>query len=166
MISRGLWWMPAHGRTIAVRVASRLTWLCVASIVGAIAAGLASAAEPEFEQRHREQAEALMREARWYEAATQWEVLRLLRPDRSEYGHRMDEARSRAREAATQRARSAAEARQRGDVQTSIQLYLQALSEDPGYGDAARALRELEKEQLGRASGRSLAHLSNSANPA
>lgn len=143
-----------------VRMAIRLARiLLVGTVVGAVV-GLACAAESEFEQRYREWAERLMGEARWYEAAVQWEVLQLLRPDRNEYGSKAQEARSRARDAAAQRARTAAETRQRGDLQNALQLYLQALSEDPGYSEAARALRELEKEQLGRASGRSLAHLS------
>lgn len=148
-------------RAGAFRTAPRLRRILLAGVAAAVIVGSACAAEPDLEQRYRDRAEALIREARWYDAAVQWEVLRLLRPDRGEYGRKMEEARGRARDAATQRARTAAEARQRGDWLGSVQLYLQALSEDPGYSEAARALRELEKEQLSRGNTRSLAHLSN-----
>lgn len=156
-------WRPGAGSAAScsttICFGSRLAALLLIAVAAATVPA-AYGAGSDLERRHRERAEVLMREARWYDAALQWEVVRLLRPDRSEYTRKMEEAREQAREAAIQRARTAAEARRRNDLQRATQLYLAALNEDPEYVEAAVALREIEREQLSRANARTFAHLS------
>jgi tetratricopeptide (TPR) repeat protein len=104
-----------------------------------------------FEQRKRRQAEEAMQAGRWAEAAAQWEVLTLLRPERGEYTRKLTEAQSRAASLASESVAAAAEARRRGDLQRATTLYLKGLSADPQNATAASALRELEQAQSSRA---------------
>jgi tetratricopeptide (TPR) repeat protein len=121
----------------------------------ACSAGLPSAALPAhgsdtgtpLEERHLDRANKAMREERWSAAAVEWEILSLLRPDRRDYADRTDEARSRAATTAIEYVNAATQARQRGDAQRAVYLYLRALSADPARADVAQALRDIERER-------------------
>jgi tetratricopeptide (TPR) repeat protein len=115
-----------------------------------------------LEDRHLERANAAMREERWSDAAVEWEILRLLRPDYRDYASALEEARSRATNAATAHVQAAAQARQRGELQQAAQLYLKALSADPARRDAAQALREIERERALRIEVNTVVNLANS----
>jgi tetratricopeptide (TPR) repeat protein len=103
------------------------------------------------EAAYRGRAESLARERRWADAALQWELLALLRPDVAEYGASAADARRRATEAAAERLRLAEAARQRGDLEQASLQYLRALAADPADTRAAEALREIERERVRRA---------------
>ena len=122
-----------------------------ASLVRPPPAPTMAAADSAFEQRTRQQAEELMQAARWMNAAARWEILTLLRPEYAEYAGKLNEARSRAANQASERLVPAAEARKRGDLPRAATLYLNALSADPYNATAAQVLRELEREQSHRA---------------
>jgi len=107
-------------------------------------------ADSAFEQRRRQQAEELMQADRWAEAAAQWEILTLLRPERGEYASRLAEAQSRATSQANDSLAAASEARKRGELQRAETLCLKALRADPHSAAAAQVLRELEREQSHR----------------
>lgn len=109
------------------------------------------AAVVSVETAYRSRAEALARERRWADAALQWELLALLRPDVAEYGANAADARRRATEAAAERLRAAEAARQRGDLEQASVHYLRALAADPADTRAAEALREIERERVRRA---------------
>lgn len=136
-------------------------YLLLCALVGISASG-SEAAESSFERLHRERAESLARDGRWFDAATEWEILFLLQPERAEYGRSLTEARSKAAEAAKQATVAANEARARGDLQNSVRLYLRALADDPADAEAARALREIEKDQISRGKTRPIARLPQS----
>ena len=89
-----------------------------------------------------------MQEGRWAEAATHWEILQLLRPDQPDYARKLAEARAESSHAAAEHLQEAAQARSQGQTNRAVMLYLKALSADPGNGEAAQALRDIEKERV------------------
>ncbi len=103
-----------------------------------------------FEQHHQTRAEGFAREGKWADAAVEWEILVLLRPDRAEYTKRWEEAKAKAHAAVNSDLQAAAEARRRGDLVSASALYLKALGADPGNTAAADALREIERDQARR----------------
>jgi tetratricopeptide (TPR) repeat protein len=109
-----------------------------------------STVDSAFEQRRLKEAEELTQANRWAEAAAQWEILTLLRPERSEYASKLTEAQSRASSNASENLTAAAEARKRGDLQRATLLYLKALRADPYNAAADQALRDLERQQSHR----------------
>ena len=62
------------------------------AIVRPVPASPRAEADSTFEQRRRERAEELTQADRWAEAAVQWDILALLRPDNAEYAKRLAEA--------------------------------------------------------------------------
>ena len=114
------------------------------------ASALSSSTDNTFEQRRQKEAEELTQANRWAEAAAQWEILTLLRPDRSEYASKLTEAQSRASSHAIESLTAGAEARKRGDLQRATLLYLKALRADPYNAAADQALRDLERQQSHR----------------
>ncbi len=109
-----------------------------------------SSADNTFEQRRQKEAEELTQANRWAGAAAQWEILTLLRPERSEYASKLAEAQSHASSQAGESVAAAAEARKRGELQRSTLLYLKALRADPYNAAADQALRDLERQQSHR----------------
>jgi tetratricopeptide (TPR) repeat protein len=103
-----------------------------------------------FEQQRRDRAEEFGKGGKWTDAAAEWEILALLRPERVEYAKRWDEAKAQARTAANSDLEAAAEAHRRGDFRSASAFYLKVLSADPGNTTAAEALREIERDQAGR----------------
>jgi tetratricopeptide (TPR) repeat protein len=91
-----------------------------------------------------------MQESRWAEAATHWEILQLLRSDRPDYGKKLAEARSHSSHAASGHLQEADQARAQGQTSRAAMLYLKALAADPSSGEAAQALRDIEKERARR----------------
>lgn len=88
-----------------------------------------------------------MRDGRWREAALDWELLLLLRPDNKEYEENLAITRNSAHNAATALLASAVEARRQGDIDRAATLYLRALNVEPQNTTAAQALRQLEQER-------------------
>jgi tetratricopeptide (TPR) repeat protein len=116
----------------------------------AAATSATPSADGTFEQSRVVRAEELMQAGRWAEAAAQWEVLTLMRPERQEYASQLALTRDRANRMATESISAAAEARRRGDLQRATTLYLRALSAEPHNATAATALREIEQSQASR----------------
>jgi hypothetical protein len=100
-----------------------------------------------WERQRRERADDLMRESRWSEAATEWEILAVLRPGNSEYEKKLADARAQSASAAAGYLEAANEARRKGEAERATLLYLKALRADPENVAAAQALRELDREQ-------------------
>ena len=104
----------------------------------------------EEEERWRDRAALLMRDDRWADAALQWELLVLLRPDNSEYERALQDTRVRIAKLAAERQRRAEEARQRGDVEQAALWHFKTLVVDPDHVAAAQSLRALDRERLRR----------------
>jgi hypothetical protein len=103
-----------------------------------------------FELRRREHAHALKRQGRWTEAAAEWEILVLLRPDRAEYQAELSEAQGHIQQRVFERLQFAADARRRGETERAQLLYLKVLGLEPGNAVAAQGLREIEAERTRR----------------
>jgi tetratricopeptide (TPR) repeat protein len=91
-----------------------------------------------------------MREGRWAEAGSHWQILLLLRPDHEDYIKALAEARSRSSDAAAEQLQEAEQARSQGQTNRAATHYLKALSADPGNEKAAQALRDIERERARR----------------
>jgi len=94
---------------------------------------------------------ALVNEGRWAEARGVWELLVLLQPDSAAYRQRLERTQARIAEATAERLQAAKKARESGDVEQAVLLYLRVLSVDPQNAAAAQALRELEYERVKQA---------------
>jgi tetratricopeptide (TPR) repeat protein len=133
----------------------RMCWARIIAII--FAAGLAACAStaPEhlqssfyqsFEHNHREKALALQQQRRWAEAAVEWDILVLLRPENAEYQTRLRDVKARIAKGVEEDMKSAEEARQGGDLQEASRSYLKALSLDPTNRAAIDALRKIQHE--------------------
>jgi tetratricopeptide (TPR) repeat protein len=107
-----------------------------------------------FEHQQRERAEIAQRQGRLADAALAWEVLTVLRPQRSEYRERLAAARAAATTARDDRVDKGAAAYKRGDLDGAAQHYLAALALDPTHDASAEALRSIERERQRRHGGR------------
>lgn len=105
----------------------------------------------EFERRHREQAEAASRQERWLDAAGAWDVVLALRPQDTEAARRRAQAESSAAAAAAEKLRRARQARQRGETDTALRLFLETLALAPDNAAAAEGLRAIEFDRQRRA---------------
>lgn len=104
-----------------------------------------------LEQSYRSHATELAAQQRWAEAAVQWDLLVLLRPDSKEYRKEAEGARQHGAEAAAAHLRAADEARKRGGNDQAVLYYLRALSADPGNVAAANGLKAIETERVRKA---------------
>lgn len=101
-----------------------------------------------LEQSYRSHAMELAAQQRWAEAAVQWDLLVLLRPDSKEYRTEAEGARQRSAESAAAHLRAADDARKRGGNDQAVLNYLRALSADPGNVAAANGLTAIETERV------------------
>jgi len=109
-----------------------------------------AAALEAFEQRQRDAAAAATRQGLWFEAAWAWEVLLALNPRDAEITRRLAEARQAATTAAAERSARGKLALQRGDNETAVRLYIEALSFVPTHIEAGEALRAIERDRVRR----------------
>lgn len=103
-----------------------------------------------FEGRQRAQAEAAMQQRRWADALWAWDVVLALAPRDAEARGQRDKARVQAEAAAAERRARALQARQKGDVESAMRLYLEALAQWPADAESADALREMERQRTRR----------------
>lgn len=139
----------------------------LAAIAVLLAAGCATAPSPspapqparvaepqpadQLEQAYRQRAATLAAERRLADAVVQWELLTVLRPDSAEYRNQLEAAKRRAAEAAAAHVRAAEQARRSGSTDQAMNLYLRALSADPGNATAAAGLQAIEADRTRRA---------------
>lgn len=100
-----------------------------------------------LEERTLSQARELTKQQRWSEAAVQWEILQLLRPDVPEYGQQVENCQTRAKEVASLQLKAASAARERKDVDLATVSYLKALRMEPDNKIAMEGLRAIEKQR-------------------
>lgn len=116
------------------------------------AAPLDDATLGNFEQRQRDAARAAAQQGRWTEAIWAWDVVLALHPaDTAARGER-DAAVASAAGIAADRLARARQARQRGDLDGAVKLYLEVLAVAPDDLAAADALREIERARTRRGS--------------
>jgi tetratricopeptide (TPR) repeat protein len=83
-------------------------------------------------------------------AATEWQVLTLLAPDNPEFRRELAASREAAQRLAKERLDAARAAQRSGQSERALEAYVQALAFDPGNDEAARALRELDRQRFAR----------------
>jgi len=103
-----------------------------------------------FEQRQREAARAAAQQGRWADAAWAWDVVLALRPNDDAAHKERDAALASAASVSADRQARARAARQRGDLDGAVKLYLEALAVAPDDTAAADALREIERVRTRR----------------
>ena len=103
-----------------------------------------------LEARHRERAQAAMRERNWADALVQWDMLSLLNPNAQEYRDGIAQARNHIRESASAFTRAAEQARLQGNLDQATLLYLRVLNVDRENTAAAQALRDIDAERTRR----------------
>jgi type II secretory pathway component HofQ len=100
-----------------------------------------------FEERTREHAEAGVREGRLAQAADDWEILTVLRPENADYRERLEALRARIELEANAHLQRAQQASRRGDVEAATAQYAAVLALQPQQRQAADALRAIERER-------------------
>ena len=90
----------------------------------------------------------LMRDGSLADAALQWEILALLKPDKQEYRRRLEETRALINKATEEHLRAAEKAMSQGQTEQASLAYLKALAVNPLNQKAAQGLRTLEQEKL------------------
>ena len=104
-----------------------------------------------LEHYHLERARAHEVDRNWADALVRWELLTLLRPDKAEYGDAVVTTRNRIRAATAGLTKAAAQARQQGNLDQAMQLYLRILNLNREDIAAAQALRDIDAERTQRA---------------
>ena len=105
-----------------------------------------------FEQRQRDAAKLASQQGRWVEAIWAWDVVLALRPNDAAARAERDAAQATATGIAADRLARARQARQRGDNDGAVKLYLEALAVAPDDPVAADALRDIERAKTRRGS--------------
>lgn len=105
---------------------------------------------PAFERQQRDAAQAAARQGRWADAVWAWDVVLALRPDDAAASAARAAALASARRIAADREARAHQARQRGDIDGAVKLYLEALAVAPEDASAANALRDIERARTRR----------------
>ncbi len=103
------------------------------------------------EETYRLRATSLAENRRWADAAVQWELLSLLRPESKDYRAEAEAALRRGADAAAAHVRAGEEARKRGNNELATTSFLRALSADPGNTAAAAGLKAIEVDRTRRA---------------
>ncbi|HNT39946.1 MAG TPA: hypothetical protein PKO45_12600 [Rubrivivax sp.] len=116
-----------------------------------------------YAQRQRALAEQAQARGRWADAARAWEVLILLQPGDAQARARLHELRQHIEQLRARHRDAALKAQQQGQLDSAQQSWLQVLALDPRDGEAAQALREIERERSRRAQ---LGRFSRTAAPA
>lgn len=103
-----------------------------------------------LENRQRALAEAAMQQRRWADALWAWDVVLALAPRDATAREQRHKARVQAEAAAAERRARAQQARQKGDAEGAMRLYLEALAQWPADAESADALREMERQRTRR----------------
>jgi tetratricopeptide (TPR) repeat protein len=83
-------------------------------------------------------------------AAIEWQVVTLLAPHDPDYRRELAASRDAAQRGARERLDAARTAQRNGQAERAVEAYVQALAFDPGNAEAARALRELDRQRYAR----------------
>jgi len=105
---------------------------------------------PAFELQQRDAARAAERQGRWADAVWAWDVVLALRPGDAAAREARAAAQASAKSVTAEREARAHQARQRGDLDGAVKLYLEALAATPNDTSAADALRDLERSRTRR----------------
>ena len=101
-------------------------------------------------ERHRQSAQQQRAAGNLAAAAAEWQILTLLAPDNAEFRRELDATRAAARRGAQEKLDAGKAAQRSGQTERAIQLHVQALALDPASAEAARALRELDRQKYAR----------------
>ena len=107
----------------------------------------ADGARTTFLRRWQAKAQQAAAQQRWADAVWAWDVVLTLTPKDRDAQQQRARAAEVATEAASQRSARAAQARQRGDADAAMRLYLEVLALTPEDRGAADALRDIERQR-------------------
>jgi len=99
-------------------------------------------------------------------AAIEWQILTLLAPDNAEFRRELAASRETARRMSRERLDTGRAAQRSGQSERALEAYVQALAFDPGNDEAARALRELDRQRFARIQQDRAARARNESAPA
>lgn len=99
-------------------------------------------------------------------AAVEWQILTLLAPEDADFRHELAASRDAARRMSQERLDAGRAAQRAGQPERALEAYVQALAFDPGNDEAARALRELDRQRLARIQQDRAARARNESAPA
>jgi tetratricopeptide (TPR) repeat protein len=83
-------------------------------------------------------------------AATQWQILTVLAPEDPVFRRELDSARAAARRSVTDNLQAGAAAHRAGDNERATQAMLRVLALDPENAEAAKALRDIDRQKMVR----------------
>lgn len=83
-------------------------------------------------------------------AAVEWQILILLAPQNPDFRRELAASRDAAQRGARERLDAARAAQRNGQAERAVEAYVQALAYEPGNAEAARALRELDRQRYAR----------------
>jgi tetratricopeptide (TPR) repeat protein len=83
-------------------------------------------------------------------AAVEWHILTLLAPQNRDFRRELAASRDAAQRGARERLDAARTAQRNGQAERAVEAYVQALANDPGNAEAARALRELDRQRYAK----------------
>ena len=99
-------------------------------------------------------------------AAVEWQIVTLLAPENTEFRRELAASRDAARRLSQERLDAGHAAQRAGQAERALEAYVQALAFDPGNDEAARALRELDRQRLARIQQDRAARARNESAPA
>ena len=86
-------------------------------------------------------------------AETQWQILTILAPDDLAFRRELDAARAAIRRGVAENLQAGAALQRAGDNERAAQAMLRVLALDPQNAEAAKALREIERQKMARTQG-------------
>lgn len=86
-------------------------------------------------------------------AETQWQILTILAPDDSTYRREQDAARTAIRRGVTENLQTGAALHRAGDNERAAQAMLRVLALDPENAEAAKALRDIDRQKMAHTQG-------------
>ncbi|MBI5924755.1 MAG: hypothetical protein HY836_04080 [Aquabacterium sp.] len=138
--------MQHRARAPGIALMCALLAACTAMPSGERGRALSPAAEA-FEQATLANAQAQMQQGHLAEAAVNWEVLSVLRPDKPNYAQQLAQTRAQITQKVNEQLPAARQARQRGALDEATQRNLAILALQPDNTTAAQALRDIEQQR-------------------
>jgi tetratricopeptide (TPR) repeat protein len=86
-------------------------------------------------------------------AETQWQILTVLAPDDAAFRRELDAARAAIRRGVTENLQAGAALHRAGDNERAAQAMLRVLALDPENAEAAKALRDIDRQKMARTQG-------------
>lgn len=138
--------MRCGTRPLSIALVCALLAACTVMPPGDSRVARSPAAEA-FEQATLANVQAQLQQGHLAEAATSWEVLSVLRPDKPAYAQQLAQTRTQITRKVNEQLPAARQAQQRGALDEASQRFLAILALQPDHAIAAQALRDIEQQR-------------------